>query len=131
MTDADRVRHQRVAITPHIGMADAATLCRLEDIPHNTGKEFLVSLGAAQVAIFVVRRGQHVYAYRNVCPHKGLSLNWQPNRFMDDSGAYLHCTNHDALFCVEDGVCVAGPCHGARLKPVKIQVTADGEIVTV
>ena len=40
---------------------------------------------------------------------------------------YLHCDGHGALFRVEDGVCVDGPCVGERLAPVPVRV-ADGMV---
>jgi nitrite reductase/ring-hydroxylating ferredoxin subunit len=106
------------------------SLCRLEDIPENGGRGYTVCLPAAsrQVDIFVVRRGGTVRAYHNCCPHKGLNLDWVPDQFMDPSGEFLQCANHDALFRVEDGYCVSGPCAGMRLRSVPVRVNARGEV---
>ena len=38
-------------------------------------------------------------------------------------------TGHGALFRLEDGVCVAGPCAGERLKPWPVAVI-DGVVTT-
>jgi nitrite reductase/ring-hydroxylating ferredoxin subunit len=37
------------------------------------------------------------------------------------------CSTHGALFRVEDGVCLAGPCQGDRLEPYPI-VVRDGVV---
>jgi nitrite reductase/ring-hydroxylating ferredoxin subunit len=37
---------------------------------------------------------------------------------MDLTQRYLLCANHGALFRVEDGFCLRGPCHGQSLKQV-------------
>lgn len=73
----------------------------------------------------VVVRGDGVFhAYLNRCPHLGLPLDWLPGRFLDSSEQYLQCANHGALFRIADGYCVAGPCAGERLVPVRL-VTRD------
>ena len=113
------------------GMQDHhRTLCRLDDIPDNSGRGYSVGLPdePSPVDILVVRRGMLIKAYRNVCPHKGLNLDWVPDRFMDPTGEYLQCANHDALFRIEDGYCVSGPCAGARLKPVAVHVDPNGDV---
>jgi|SRR3990172_6120258 len=106
--------------------SQAVILCRLDDIPENSGRGFSVGGGLNRVDIFVVRRGMQVHAYRNVCPHKGLNLDWVPDQFMDPTGDYIHCSNHDALFRIGDGYCIAGPCRGARLRAVWSCVAAEG-----
>jgi nitrite reductase/ring-hydroxylating ferredoxin subunit len=58
----------------------------------------------------------------NRCPHVGTPLDWAPDEFMDRAGRHLMCSTHGALFEVEDGRCVAGPCQGDRLEPFPIAV---------
>ncbi|MEE8263379.1 MAG: Rieske (2Fe-2S) protein, partial [Gammaproteobacteria bacterium] len=40
---------------------------------------------------------------------------WVPDQFLDETGNLLQCATHGALFRIEDGFCVAGPCTGASL----------------
>jgi nitrite reductase/ring-hydroxylating ferredoxin subunit len=105
-------------------------LCRLEDIPENSGRGFTVDGGEGRpsVDLLAVRRGAEVFVYRNRCPHKGLNLDWVPGNFMDPEGTYIHCANHDALFEVANGRCIAGPCRGAQLTAVQATITADGRV---
>ena len=103
-------------------------LCRLDEIPDHAGRGFVALLDGRQHSIFLIRRGPNIYAYYNVCPHKGLNLDWQKDQFMDSEGEHIHCSNHDALFRIEDGYCIAGPCRGARLRSLPVVVTADGKI---
>lgn len=75
----------------------------------------------------VVVRGDGVFhGYLNRCPHLGLPLDWLPDRFLDSTGRYLQCANHGALFRIADGCCVAGPCAGGRLVPVRLVARDDG-----
>jgi nitrite reductase/ring-hydroxylating ferredoxin subunit len=72
-------------------------------------------------AFAIAHRGQ-VHAYENVCPHRGTSLDWQPGQLFDESGLYLICATHGALFEPDTGRCVAGPCRGASLQSVPVHV---------
>ncbi|MFW5824796.1 MAG: Rieske (2Fe-2S) protein [Marinobacter sp.] len=71
---------------------------------------------------FVFRHGNRLLAYRNLCPHLGITFNWRPGQFMDADGCFIHCANHGALFTPESGECIAGPCQGDRLIPVSLRV---------
>ena len=65
--------------------------------------------------LFGVRRHGQVYLYRNRCPHRDIPLNWAEDAFLDDSASLIHCAHHGALFLIESGECVAGPCAGQFL----------------
>lgn len=64
---------------------------------------------------FVVRHGGQPRAYLNRCGHVPVELDWQPGRFFDDSGLYLICATHGALYHPDDGACAGGPCRGRGL----------------
>jgi nitrite reductase/ring-hydroxylating ferredoxin subunit len=95
-------------------------LCRLEEIADGQAKGF--DLG--HDAIFVVRAGRRIFAYRNACPHTGGMLDWDDEGFMSDSGEHILCQTHGALFQVDTGACLAGPCLGDCL--AKVAVVLDG-----
>jgi nitrite reductase/ring-hydroxylating ferredoxin subunit len=88
-------------------------LCRLDDVPDGGS----LSLHSNDDELFAVRRGEQLYLYRNNCPHDNIPLNWEPDRFIDASGTLIECANHGALFVIETGECVAGPCLGDCLTP--------------
>jgi nitrite reductase/ring-hydroxylating ferredoxin subunit len=69
---------------------------------------------------FVVRHRGAVRGFVNRCPHAGSELDWNPGEFFDDSGLYLICSTHGALFEPGSGRCVAGPCRGACLEPLRV-----------
>ena len=77
---------------------------------------------------FVVRKGDAVHAYVNHCPHAGFPLNWQPDVFLAPGGGQIRCIMHGALFELETGECVAGPCMGHGLQPLPITVR-DGYVL--
>lgn len=105
--------------------AAGTALCHVDEIRDGTARGFAV--GAKKLGILVVRRGAGVYAYVNRCPHVGTPLDWSPDEFMDRDGRHLLCATHGALFEVDDGLCIAGPCQGDRLEPFPIAVR-DGVV---
>ena len=70
---------------------------------------------------FAVRHGGAVCAFVNRCPHLGTELDWQPGEFFEESGLYLVCSTHGAIFEPGTGYCVAGPCRGASLEPLQVR----------
>ncbi|MFN3882873.1 MAG: Rieske (2Fe-2S) protein [Nitrincola lacisaponensis] len=68
-------------------------------------------------ALLVVRRQHQFYVYENRCPHRGIRLEWQADQFLDYEKQFIQCATHGALFRIEDGECIAGPCPGERLTP--------------
>lgn len=98
-------------------------LCSLVDIPDGDA----IGVNAPDGEVVLVRQGREVFAYRNECPHLGIELNFQPDVFLDTEGRYIQCVNHSALFQIEDGFCVFGPCQGDSLATVSIEIR-DGEI---
>ena len=100
-------------------------LCNVTDITEGNSKGFSLNDTAGVQDIFVVRRDNQFYAYENHCPHTGVSLNWQPDVFMDMENFYIQCSVHGARFNVEDGLCVWGPCVKQSLNAVKIEVQDD------
>lgn len=71
---------------------------------------------------FAVAFAGEVLAYVNVCPHRGTSLDWLPGQVFDESGLYLICATHGAMFEPATGLCVAGPCSGASLQKLPVRV---------
>jgi nitrite reductase/ring-hydroxylating ferredoxin subunit len=67
-------------------------------------------------------------AYANVCRHRALPLDLGAESPMSDDGRWLLCHQHGALYRLTDGVCVAGPCAGARLASVPVR-EEGGELV--
>jgi len=98
-------------------------LCRLADIPDPGSRGFELEEGA----IFLVRRGAVLATYVNSCPHTGGPLDWVEDQFLDLERRRILCATHGALFRLEDGHCLAGPCKGKGLTPVAITVT-EGEV---
>lgn len=103
-------------------------ICDLVDIPPGGARGFRIPGGDGGLAVLIARRGAGIHAYVNRCPHTGVNLDWNPDEFMDVEGQHLQCATHGALFRVEDGFCLHGPCYGQGLTPLPIRVE-DGAIL--
>lgn len=80
--------------------------------------------------VFAVRRDGEIYLYRNKCPHLGVRLEFLENDFLDMDGALIQCSTHGALFEIETGHCLAGPCQGDHLTSVSYKIIGDRIILS-
>jgi nitrite reductase/ring-hydroxylating ferredoxin subunit len=103
-------------------MGEWRPLCRLDEIEDGTAKGFEIGSDARVRLFLVVRQGTQVFAYENSCPHTGATLDWQPDIFLTVERDLIQCATHGALFRIEDGRCVHGPCVGASLERIDARV---------
>jgi nitrite reductase/ring-hydroxylating ferredoxin subunit len=102
-------------------------LCHRDEIPEQGSKGF--TLGGENV--FAVKMRGNIFVYQNSCPHIGIALDWAENQFLDSSRTLIQCANHGALFLIDSGKCVSGPCSGQTLTAVPFEFV-DGyvELIT-
>jgi len=100
-------------------------LCRLDEIPDPGGKGFVFGTAEKREEIFVMRKGDKVYGYRNRCPHALVPLDWTSDQFLDPSRTMIMCAMHGALFAIEDGRCLAGPTRGRGLSAIAVRLVED------
>jgi nitrite reductase/ring-hydroxylating ferredoxin subunit len=99
----------------------AAALARATDVPDGGALAASGETNGATESLVLLRRGDSVRAFLNICPHAGRALDWAPGRFLMDNG-HLVCAAHGAVFSVPDGSCVSGPCRGQRLREVAVEL---------
>ena len=85
-----------------------------------------VVAGGRELALWRSASGR-IAAWADRCPHRGIALEWLPDQFLDHSGSLIQCATHGALFLIESGECVAGPCAGQMLQTLACQ-EQDGSI---
>lgn len=113
IAQARRLRHLR---------KDMKFLCNSSELADAASRGFEVE----GQKLLAVRRDGQVYLYLNRCPHRGIPLEWQPDRFLDDSASLIQCATHGALFLIENGECIAGPCAGQSLTALPGREDAQG-----
>lgn len=99
----------------------SGSLIRLAYWPPEGLSETEVELDGELQSLVLLREGEVLKAWLNICPHAGRRLDWAPGKFLVDKGR-LVCAAHGASFELGRGECVAGPCRGASLTPVQVVV---------
>ncbi|NRA23724.1 MAG: Rieske (2Fe-2S) protein [Oleispira sp.] len=93
-------------------------LCHSDEIAEGKSKGFQLN----ETFLFAVKKRNQIYIYQNSCPHLGIQLEWQPDEFLDIDASMIQCSSHGALFRIEDGMCLLGPCLGQSLIPVEFRI---------
>jgi nitrite reductase/ring-hydroxylating ferredoxin subunit len=107
--------------------ADAHALCNSRDLlDAGRAVPFDVLYAGQTCRAFAIRYQGQVHAYLNRCAHVAMEMDWQPDRFFDDSGRWLLCASHGAVYEPASGECRGGPCRGGL---VKIALLEDAGVV--
>jgi nitrite reductase/ring-hydroxylating ferredoxin subunit len=80
---------------------------------------------------FVVLNDGSYNAYKNQCMHLPVELDWQDNNFLDEEGKFIICATHGAIYNLEEGYCVSGPCQGMKLKAMAVEEVIDRLIIKI
>lgn len=108
-------------------------VCEWASLATVASREFVIEgigdkdKGADALEGFIVRQDQTIFAYQNSCPHQRVNLNWNPDQFLSADEQFIECGMHGALFSIDDGVCVHGPCVNQRLQALPVKVL-DGQV---
>ena len=106
----------------------AVQVCALDDIEDGESAAFTVTIEESPTSLIAVRKGKKVYLYKNSCPHILAPLDFTPGRFLTPEKDMILCSTHGALFRIEDGHCVHGPCIGKHLEAVP-NIVRDGTVL--
>ncbi|MES9854150.1 MAG: Rieske 2Fe-2S domain-containing protein [Candidatus Thiodiazotropha sp. L084R] len=109
-------------------MPISRVVCELSELCDPGSRGFSIELNGETLEFLLVRKGLQVYAYQNHCPHTGINLEWQPDQFLDLSNSFIQCATHGALFRIEDGYCLRGPCAGDRLHAIPVGIE-NGQVL--
>lgn len=102
-------------------------LCQLADIPDGGATAVDAVLSDGEESVILLRQGDQVRGYVNVCPHAGRRLDYAPGKFLLKNDTLI-CAVHGATFKRDEGLCVAGPCRGEHLRTVELRTDAGGEV---
>jgi nitrite reductase/ring-hydroxylating ferredoxin subunit len=102
-------------------------ICAIADLADPGSRGFIFRRDDKLFLGFVVRAGDIVRGYEDRCPHAGMPLAMAADRYLTREGDLILCASHCALFRLDDGLCVGGPCAGARLGPWPVEVRG-GEV---
>lgn len=102
-------------------------LCDLDEIEDGDSNAFFLERNGKMESFMVIRKGQTAFVYINSCPHIGAPLDLAPGRFLTPDKSMIICSTHGALFRIEDGFCLSGPCAEKTLTQIPVRIH-EGEI---
>ena len=105
-------------------------LCELNDIEDGGSAGFTAKVNGTAQMVLAVRKGNQVFVYINSCPHIGTPLDFHAGKFLNQEKKHILCSTHGALFEIENGHCIFGPCRNSYLKVVPVEING-GEVVIV
>ncbi len=110
-------------------MTSSIYLCPIDSIADPGSRGFKIDIEGQEepLDLFVVKKNNRVFAYKNTCPHAYTPLEWIEDQFLTSDKSMIICVSHGALFTIEDGACVSGPCTGQNLSVIAHELT-DGNI---
>ena len=106
-------------------MQNGIHLCHKNQLENQQTPGFEVIINGREESIFLVEKNGEIKAWLDHCPHRGTPLSWMPDNYLDSEGEHLICATHGALFRVDDGICIAGPCINQALEPCNIEIIDD------
>lgn len=98
-------------------------ICHIDDIAEGDS----LGLEVGEQSLIAIKKRSQLHIYHNRCPHIGIRLEWLPHQFLDADKNLIQCSSHGALFTIDKGRCVAGPCTGESLESVAFEII-DGQV---
>ena len=99
----------------------------VEELKQQRSRKFRYCEEGIHREAFLAWFNDQVVCYQNVCRHIPITLDYGDGRFFNTEGTRFVCQTHGATYEPLSGLCIAGPCVGASLKKLVIDVI-DGEI---
>ena len=97
-------------------------LCNISDIEDGNSAAFKLEVDGKLTMVLAVRKNNRVFVYLNSCPHTGAPLDTVSGKFLNKEKKQILCSTHGALFNIEDGYCIFGPCQSSYLKAMPVLI---------
>ena len=98
---------------------DAVILCETNEFGDK--QAIKVAHPHKEISVVIIQKEQRFYAYENVCPHFSVQLDYKEGQFSLYQNQVIMCAHHSALFDIETGMCIDGPCKGKHLQVISIE----------
>ena len=104
-------------------------LCHADDVEEGQARGF-GPLAGSRRKVILVRRNGRLHAFLDACPHysTGTPMAWKTDAYLNGERTHLTCHSHNALFDMETGECILGPCLGQSLTRIEIAVGEEGDV---
>lgn len=107
-------------------------LCHVDDVAEGQARGF-GPLEGSKRKVIVLRRNGVLHAWLDACPHysTGTPMAWKTDAYLNGERTHLTCHSHNALFEMDTGECILGPCLGQSLTRIEIAVGEEGGVFVV
>ena len=105
-------------------------ICNLDDIRDGESTGLSATINGFIRTLIVVRAGNNAFVYVNSCPHTGAPLELKPGKFLSHDKQNIICSTHGALFEINTGLCIYGPCQDKHLEAIQISID-NGKILCI
>ena len=104
-------------------------LCHIDDVAEGMARGFRSAPDARQ-KIIVLKKSGVLHGWLDSCPHYegGTPMAWRTDAYLNGEATHLACHSHGALFDMETGECVLGPCLGQGLTRVELSIANSGDV---
>ena len=97
-------------------------IAALNELADPSSKGVSIVLNGTELNLFIVKKESQITVFENACPHTQGPLDWTPDQFLDTDNNYIMCANHGALFQIDNGYCVYGPCKAESLRALPFTI---------
>ncbi len=97
-------------------------LFNYDELSDPGSKGLIITINGTELSLFAVKKDRKIFIYENSCPHTFGPLDWMPNNFLDEDQKYIMCANHGALFQIDNGLCIYGPCKKQSLRTLPFKI---------
>jgi len=118
-----------MAAIAHVSPPDSVRLCHIDEVTEGMARGFRTDPSSRQ-KIIVLRKNGVLHGWLDSCPHYegGTPMAWRTDAYLNGEGTHLACHSHGALFEMETGECVLGPCLGQGLTRVELTLANTGDV---
>ena len=92
-------------------------LATLGEISDPGSKGLSINLEDGKLELFIVKKDSQIKVYKNSCPHTHGPLDLDNN--------HIQCANHGAMFEINSGLCIYGPCKAESLTALPFTIRDD------
>ena len=97
-------------------------IATVDEITNPGSKGLSINLDDTKLELFIIKKDSQINVYKNSCPHTQGPLDWTPDQFLDLDNNHIQCANHGALFEINSGLCIYGPCKAESLKTLPFTI---------
>jgi len=95
------------------------------EIDERATTTFWFPRGSGEEVGILARHDGRLVAYVNRCMHRPLPLDWDDGQFYAQDRDHFVCQTHGAQYEPATGLCVLGPCAGAVLEAIPLELDGD------